>query len=493
MISWVAFSCFVTGCHKVLTKRGYGHPTKPALTAPRLIPTTARLGGLSSFTSSTKTTYGTSRLDATARLACLSEHSMSWLNACPTVALRLRLQASEYTVLHKFYLGEPLLPLNQTLTCEACADSMDAYGDHLLCCRKSGFIQRHQALAKQLWHMCNPAGFNATCEVSVSGRSRPEDILLPHWHGGGPCAIDVSVVHPLAPSVACHTVKIGQEAVEAMERVKHSKYDQCCNESNVTLVPFVLSTFGLFGAEAERLFHGITAAARRRAVVDDSCIDRVQYLQQLLISLNREIARQLLQGPLDTAASADAPAPAADDTEQAEAQDDIDRLAATLSPDTENAALSALSPQPASDVCRRNDETAATVHNAATAASVTDPIGDVVMCAPSEPPPLNDVAPSVDNAPADVSMQYEEPHATTNDAQNIVLFLRLARSTDTFPVYINASASVEELEALLQTYRFHPSKHVLLVMGAPIRRDATLASQGIDDRTMIVYQEKSEQ
>ena len=105
MISSVAFSCFVTACHKVLTKRGYGHPTKPALTALRLIPTTARLGGLSSFTSSTKTTYGTSRLDATARLACLSEHSMSWLNACPTVALRLRLQASEYTVLHKFLLG----------------------------------------------------------------------------------------------------------------------------------------------------------------------------------------------------------------------------------------------------------------------------------------------------------------------------------------------------------------------------------------------------
>ena len=133
------------------------------------------------------------------------------------------------------------------------------------------------------------------------------------------------------------------------------------------------------------------------------------------------------------------------------------------------------------------------MHNAATAASVTDPIGDVVMCAPSEPPPLNDVAPSADNAPADVSMQYEEPHATTNDAQNIVLFMRLATSTNTFPVYINASASVEDLEALLQTYRFHPSKHVLLVMGAPIRRDATLASQGIDDRTMIVYQEKSEQ
>ena len=126
------------------------------------------------------------------------------------------MQPSEFTVLNKLYLGEPLLPLNIPLQCEACAHSMDAYGDHLLCCRKSGFIRRHQALAQQLWHMCTAAGFNATCEVSVSGRSRPADILLPHWQGGGPSAIDVSIIHPLAPSVACHTIKTGQEAVDAM-------------------------------------------------------------------------------------------------------------------------------------------------------------------------------------------------------------------------------------------------------------------------------------
>ena len=134
-----------------------------------------------------------------------SEHSLPWLNACPTAALGLRLQPSECTVLSKLYLGEPVMPLNQPLNCEACAESMDAYGDHLLCCRKSGFIQRHQTLASQLWHLCTAAGFNATSEVSISGRCRPADILLPHWQAGGPCAIDISVVHPLAPSVPVHT------------------------------------------------------------------------------------------------------------------------------------------------------------------------------------------------------------------------------------------------------------------------------------------------
>ena len=46
--------------------------------------------------------------------------------------------------------------------------------------------------------------------------------------GKGPCAVDVAVVHPLAPSIPCHTVKSGAEAIVAMEGVKHAKYDECC-------------------------------------------------------------------------------------------------------------------------------------------------------------------------------------------------------------------------------------------------------------------------
>ena len=91
-----------------------------------------------------------------ARLCCLNEFSLAWLDVCPTAANGLRLQPSEFCVLNKLFLGEPILPLNTALICEACAESMDAYGDHLLCCRKSGFIQRHQTIVEQLWHFCNP-------------------------------------------------------------------------------------------------------------------------------------------------------------------------------------------------------------------------------------------------------------------------------------------------------------------------------------------------
>ena len=206
------------------------------------------------------------------------------------------------------------------------------------------------------------------------------------------------------------TLKTGREAVEAMEQVKHSKYDRCCTESNVALVPFVLSTFGLLGSEAERLFHSITAAARRRAVVDDSSVDRAQYLQQLLISLNREIARQLLQGPLDCAAGADALAAPEPGCDRAEAQDDLDQVAAALDPD------------------------AMLITASAVTSAAADTGGVVVMCGHANAPTVNNVAPPVENTPADVSMQEAEPPAS--DSTPIMLFVRRATSSDTLPVYI---------------------------------------------------------
>ena len=59
----------------------------------------------------------------------------------------------------------------------------------------------------------------------------PADFLLSHWQGGGPCAVDVSVVHPIAPSAPVCGVKGGTEAVTGMERVKFAKYADACRES----------------------------------------------------------------------------------------------------------------------------------------------------------------------------------------------------------------------------------------------------------------------
>ena len=79
-----------------------------------------------------------------------------------------------------------------------------------LCCRKGGLVQRHTAIVSQLWDIMNAAGQRARPEVLLAGRTRLADLLLPHWPGAGPCAVDVAVVHPLVPSAPVHRVKVSR-------------------------------------------------------------------------------------------------------------------------------------------------------------------------------------------------------------------------------------------------------------------------------------------
>ena len=215
----------------------------------------------------------------------------------PNESLGLRLIPAEYTALSKLCLGEPLLPPDADITCGACGEPADIFGDHFLCCRKAGLVQRHRAIISQLWHIVKAAGHRAEVEVSLDGRTRPADLLLPHWQGGGPCAIDAAIVHPLAPSIPVHRVKDGSEAVVGMERIKLAKYSECCRESKVQFVPFVLSTFGKLGGESDRFYQHLAACFRPADTDFDSDRDLGSlYMQQLQVVLKREVARMLLQG-----------------------------------------------------------------------------------------------------------------------------------------------------------------------------------------------------
>ena len=176
--------------------------------------------------------------------------------------------------------------MSETLNCQACSDSMDA--------------------------LCPAVGFNLTCQVVAAGRGRPADILLPHWYGGRPCAVDVSV-HPLA--FLCQTVKTDREAI-----------GRCCNESNDR---YSLCAVGIRLCLELKLtvFSMASHIPKAAAVVDDDSVQHRQRLQQMLASLNQEIARQILQGPLNSASPIRQPF--GRDADLQEAQDDIDQPAAT--------------------------------------------------------------------------------------------------------------------------------------------------------------------
>ena len=224
-------------------------------------------------------------------------HANTWLQPCPTENLGLRLITAEYTMLSKIHLGEAIVSTDSEVVCGACGEPADVYGDHFLCCRKGGLVQRHTAIASQLWRICTVAGIQARPEVSLENRARPADLLLSHWQGGGPCAIGVAVVHPLAPSAPGSGVKDGSEAIAAIERVKFVKYADACPESNIRFIPLVLSTFGKLGGEGDRFYQHLASLPTPRPRL------RQQYSPRNNVDATtpgaiarREVARMLLQG-----------------------------------------------------------------------------------------------------------------------------------------------------------------------------------------------------
>ena len=157
-----------------------------------------------------------------ARLQCIQDSFAScWLESCPSPALGLRLASVEFCVLMKWWLGLPLCS-RPGVRCPACAEAMEVFGNHLLCCRKGGFHLHHWAVVQQLYLMAQAQGLAVSIEVCIGGKRRPADLLVHHWKTGGPQAVDASVVHPLAPSTPFAAVRSGEEALERVEAAKEA-------------------------------------------------------------------------------------------------------------------------------------------------------------------------------------------------------------------------------------------------------------------------------
>ena len=137
----------------------------------------------------------------TVRLQCIkSSLSSAWLTVCPSSALRLKLLPAEFVALVKWWLGLPLRDPSVPGQCPRCGEPDDPFGDHQLCCRLNGLWLRHKALVDFLVHVVTAAGLGCTVEERV-GNDRSGDLCIRRWKDGKVLMVDVTVRHPLAPSV----------------------------------------------------------------------------------------------------------------------------------------------------------------------------------------------------------------------------------------------------------------------------------------------------
>ena len=160
--------------------------------------------------------------------------------------------------------------------CPFCAEAMDSFGDHLLCCNKAEFYSRHQAVVHCLTAYLAAAGLRVANEVQVEGRERPADIFVDRWSTADPAAIDVTVTHPLAPSLGLN-IRSAKSVAAAKEKQKVAKYAHLIRDKRLNFIPAAFTTFGALGPEATQLiddaadFYSAKDAVERGPAEHSSC------------------------------------------------------------------------------------------------------------------------------------------------------------------------------------------------------------------------------
>ena len=144
---------------------------------------------------------------------------------------------------------------------------MDLFGDHSLCCKKSGDrITRHNNVRNLVFKLADTGLLSPELEkLGILGptdksRRRPGDVSIKNWSLHRGLAIDVAVIHPLAAS-HLHS----QEPCESYAKTqKTDRYAPAFVNSDYDFAPVVFETSGAVNKEGENVLKQIIRFASKR-------------------------------------------------------------------------------------------------------------------------------------------------------------------------------------------------------------------------------------
>ena len=207
--------------------------------------------------------------------------------------LDLTLSPNEMQAALQHRLGLPLSHPGEI--CAACnARPLDKLGHHHLTCTSgSHLVSRHNRVRDTFFSLCKMAGMSPSLEQGAfhRDRSRPADILAPHFSLGKPGAFDVTVVSPLS-SVNLSGAG-SSDVVSTAAAVKHVENDPKCGELGWTCIPLAVDSYGQWCEEAHEAFAQIAQCLSTRTKVGFStCLSSIY--NSLGVVLARQNARSIL-------------------------------------------------------------------------------------------------------------------------------------------------------------------------------------------------------
>ena len=141
------------------------------------------------------------------------------------------------------------------MACPGCGDSLDAFGDHAVCCAKGGWWARHFTVQEFILQDCRAAGLPCGREkiVDPTTLQRPADLWFPRWDGLTDLAVDVTIRHPCAPGLFSGDSASAFSSLHKAEAEKQAKYSRACAKQGCEFEPLVLSTWGRGTPKGEAL------------------------------------------------------------------------------------------------------------------------------------------------------------------------------------------------------------------------------------------------
>ena len=173
--------------------------------------------------------------------------STGWLTVPPSTALGNACPPGQYRLLLKWFLGIPILePILAGQPCPMCGDAVDIFGDHAVSCQKNKAYRRHHAVQDWMIRLLQSHGIASAREKQVDPASllRPADIFVPNWSAEGDMAVDVTIRHPLPPSLFPATISTAKDLLSRAERDKNALYKAMCHQHGCQFQPLVFTTWG---------------------------------------------------------------------------------------------------------------------------------------------------------------------------------------------------------------------------------------------------------
>ena len=190
-------------------------------------------------------------------------------------------------------MGVPLLLGTDGTPCPLCGDFVDAFGDHLVACRRNGPTERHNAVRDALFAACVQAGVPARKEQGCEGGTRDADILLHAWNKGRPVAVDIVIEHALAPSRWPLNLSRVSAILPDAEATKATRASERCARAGWDFQGAAFSLWGKPGPAASSLIFRLQQVAHNGLHTHEREQSEREFRQNFSLAFVRAVARQL--------------------------------------------------------------------------------------------------------------------------------------------------------------------------------------------------------